>query len=128
MFIKQASIPPPTQPFQSWCNHPGTTVITTALGPEHLRNGNTTTLSIRLCYENIVTPALKTGDEKRLCLSKVNRVHSRSTTYAQGFAQAALPSSCSAWLQGEGTLSSADKRALHLQYLHTSQARNVQQK
>lgn len=63
MFIKQASIPPPTQTFQSWCNHPGTTVITTALGPKHLRNVNTTALSTRLCYENIVTPALKTGDE-----------------------------------------------------------------
>ena len=64
MFIKQASIPPPTQPFQSWCNHRGTTAITTALGPEHLQNLNTTSLSKRLCYDYIVTPALKTADEK----------------------------------------------------------------
>lgn len=49
MFIKQASIPPPMQPFQFWCNRAGTTVITAALGPEHLRNVNTTTLSVRLC-------------------------------------------------------------------------------
>lgn len=64
MFIKQASIPPPMQPFQSQCSHPGTTVVTTALAPEHLRNVNATTLSIRLRCENIVTPALKMGDEK----------------------------------------------------------------
>lgn len=126
MFIKQTSIPPPTQLFQSWCNHPGTMIITTALGPQHLRNTNTTTLSIQLCYKNIVTLALKMGNEKRLCLSKVNRVHSTSTTYAQGFAQAALSSSCATWLQGGGTLCSANKHTLRLQYLHTSQARNEQ--
>lgn len=124
MFIKQATITPHTQLCQSWCNHPGTMVVTTALGPQHLQN--TTTLSVQLCYKNIVTPALKMSNEEWLCLSKVNRVHSTSTTYAQGFAQAALFSSCSTWLQGEGTLCSANKHTLHLQYLHTSQARNEQ--
>lgn len=107
MFIKQASIPPPMQPFQS--KHHGYDQGSRIRAPlKHEHNHPQ--------LENIIIPALETDDEKLLCLSKVNRVHSTSTTYAQGFAQAALPSSCSAWLRGLGTLSSANKCVLHLQY------------
>lgn len=69
MFIKQASIPPPTQPFQS--RHHGYNHCSRVWA---LHDHNHPQL------ENIIIPALETDDEKLLCLSKVNRVHSTSTT------------------------------------------------
>lgn len=98
MFIKQASIPPPMQPFLS--RHQLRPLLKDLGTPKHEYNHPQ--------LENIIIHALETADEKLLCLSKVNRVPSTSTTHAQGFAQAALPSSCSAWLRGLGTLSSAN--------------------
>lgn len=117
MFIKQASIPPPVQPFQS--RHYGYDQCSRIRAPPKQEHNHPH-------LENIIIPALETDNEKLLCLSRVNRVHSTSTAYAQGFAQAALPSSCSAWLQGLGMLSSANKCVL--QYPPTTQARNKQHK
>lgn len=116
MFIKQVSIPPHTQGEAPW------------LWPLLDDLGTTKHEHNHPQLENIIIPALETDDEKLLCLSKVNKVHNTNSSYAQGFAQAALPSSCSAWLRGLGTLGSASNCVLHLQHTPTSQARNEQHK